>query len=149
MQYTLEIDIALPRDRVVELFDDPNNMHQWQPDLVSFTHLSGEPGQVGAKSKLVYQMGQREVEMIETITERDLPETFAGTYEAQGVWNSVHNRFAELQPDWTRWTFDTEFRCSGVIRIFALLMPWSFKKKSLQFMQQFKAFAESTRQSHV
>ena len=142
MQYTLEIDIALPRDRVVALFDEPKNMHHWQPELVSSEHLSGEPGQVGATSKLLYQMGRREVEMIETITLRNLPDEFAGTYETQGVWNTVHNRFTELSSDRTRWSFDTEFRCTGVIRVFAMLMPGSFKKKSLQFMQQFKEFAE-------
>lgn len=52
--------------------------------LQSFEHLSGTPGQVGARSKLVYKMSKRHIEMIETITVRKLPQEFSGTYEADG-----------------------------------------------------------------
>jgi len=30
MKYTSEVTINLPRDRVVELFDDPDNLPKWQ-----------------------------------------------------------------------------------------------------------------------
>ena len=59
MKYTVDIIIDLPRPKVVTLFDNPDNMHKWQPDLVSFDHLSGDPGQPGAKSKLHYKMGKK------------------------------------------------------------------------------------------
>ena len=49
--YTVAIEIDLPRDRVIELFDNPDNLFKWQTGLQSFDHLSGEPGQPGAKSK--------------------------------------------------------------------------------------------------
>lgn len=143
MKYTVDVAIDLPRARVIELFDDPDNMPMWQPDLVSFEHESGEPGQPGAKSKLRYKMGKREIEMIETITSRNFPDEFSGTYEAQGVWNSVANRFSEEGPEKTRWTMESEFKCSGFMRIIAFLFPGSFKKQSLKMMNQFKDFAES------
>lgn len=142
MKYTLDIEIDLPRAKVVELFDNPDNLKKWQPDLVSFEHLSGDPGQVGAKSKLLHKMGKREVEMIETVTSRNLPDEFSGTYEAKGVWNLVENRFVEVDENKTKWILDTEFKCSGFMRIMALLMPGMFKKQSFKFMQQFKEFAE-------
>ena len=53
MKYTVEIEIDLPRERVIELFDSTENCFKWQKGLLSFDHLSGEPGQPGAKSKLV------------------------------------------------------------------------------------------------
>ncbi|NQU48785.1 MAG: SRPBCC family protein [Planctomycetes bacterium] len=62
MKYSLQIDIALPRARVIELFDNPDNMSCWQPGLVSYEHLSGDPGQVDAKAKLVYKMGKRDID---------------------------------------------------------------------------------------
>ena len=68
VDYTTTITIDLPRDKVVALFDDPGNLPKWQRGLQSFEPLSGQPGQVGAKSKLVFQMGKRRMEMIETIT---------------------------------------------------------------------------------
>ncbi len=45
MQYTNEVIINLPVDKVVELFDNPDNMKYWQPGLVSFENISGTPGQ--------------------------------------------------------------------------------------------------------
>jgi hypothetical protein len=52
--------------------------------------------------------------MVETLLARDLPETLSGTYEAQGVWNRVDNRFVETGPESTRWIFESEFRCTGM-----------------------------------
>jgi uncharacterized protein YndB with AHSA1/START domain len=40
MKYTCEITIDRPRARVIELFDNPENLKQWQPELVSFEHVS-------------------------------------------------------------------------------------------------------------
>ncbi|MFQ5507583.1 MAG: SRPBCC family protein [Planctomycetota bacterium] len=51
--YTVEVDIDLPRERVIELFDNADNLYKWQPGLQSFEHLSGEPGQPGASSRMV------------------------------------------------------------------------------------------------
>ena len=140
MKYTVDVVIDLPRARVIELFDDPDNMPKWQPDLISFEHQSGQPG---AKSQLRYKMGKREIEMIETITSRNLPDEFSGTYEAQGVWNSVANHFKEEGPEKTRWIMESEFKCSGFMRIIAFLFPGTFKKQSLKMMNLFKDFAES------
>lgn len=94
MKYTSEIEINLPRERVIELFDNQDNMTKWQSGLISFEHVEGEVGQEGAKSNLKYKMGKREIEMVETITKRNLPDEFFGTYETKGVWNEVKN-FAE------------------------------------------------------
>ena len=144
MQYEIEMDIDLPRARVIELFDSKENLKEWQPDLISFEHQSGEPGEVGAKSKLIYKMGKKEVEMIETITAKNLPDEFSGTYEADGVWNRCENRFIEVGENRTRWHFTTEFRLSGFMKLMGFFMPFLFKKQSRQFMEQFKAFAEKT-----
>jgi carbon monoxide dehydrogenase subunit G len=79
MKYTTQIDIQLPIDRVVELFDNPDNMKKWMEGLQSFEAISGTPGKEGAKSKLTFQMGKRSIEMIETITVSNLPEEFTST----------------------------------------------------------------------
>ena len=142
MKYSNEVVIQLPRARVIELFDSEKNLFQWQPELISFEHLSGEKGQPGAKSLLKYQMGKREVEMTETITVRNLPEEFSGTYEAKGVWNEVVNRFETLDDSSTRWVSESNFKFSGFMKVIALFMPGAFKKQSQKYMDQFKSFAE-------
>jgi len=143
MKYRLNIEIDLPRERVIELFDSTENLFQWMEGLVSFDPISGEPGQEGAKSKLVFQMGKRKIEMVETITKRKLPEEFTGTYEAPGVWNSVENHFEELGPQKTLWTTNNEFRCKGFMKVMAFLMPGMFKKQSYKYLEMFKRFAEA------
>ena len=143
MKYTIEIDIDLPINRVVELFDNTDNLKLWQPDLVSFQAISGIPGEVGAESKLVYKMGSREIEMTEVITIKDLPQKFSGVYETDNVWNLVENSFIVVSDEKTRWISKNEFKLSGFVKLMALLMPGMFKKQSCKTLHQFKLFAES------
>jgi carbon monoxide dehydrogenase subunit G len=142
MKYTVETEINLPIARVVELFDDPENLKHWQPGLISFELISGTPGQTGAKSKLKYKMGKREIEMIETITVRNLPQEFSGTYEAKGVFNIVKNYFRPVSDNKTKYINETEFQFSGFMKLIGFLMPGAFRKESEKYLRQFKEFAE-------
>ncbi len=143
MKYDCEIEIDLPLNNLIELFDSTENLYKWQSGLVNFEHLSGEPGQVGAKSKLQYKMGKRDIEMIETITTRNFPDEFSCTYEAKGVFNIVKNKFVELAPNRTKWVTENVFQFSGFMKLIGLLMPSAFKKESMKYLQQFKDFAET------
>lgn len=143
MKYTNEVLIEKPLDKVLELFDSEENLFKWQPELLSFEHLTGNKGEVGAKSRLKYKMGSREVEMIETITAKNLPDEFNGTYEAKGVWNEVKNSFIPMDEKTTKWVSESHFEFSGFMKIIAFLMPGSFKKQSQKYLDMFKAFAES------
>lgn len=143
MKYTVEIEIEKPVDEVVKLFDSVENLYDWMEGLKKFEHLEGEAGEVGAKSRLTFQMGKREIVMIETITEKNLPKKFAGTYEAKGVWNSVSNSFEPVRENKTLYISEQEFKMGGFMKIFAFLMPGAFKKQSMKHLQAFKNYAES------
>ncbi len=142
MKYSVEIIINLPRTKVIELFDSTENLYKWQPGLISFEHESGTAGEVGAKSRLEYKMGKREIKMVETITVRNFPDEFSGIYEAKGVWNEVKNYFQEVDENTTKLVSENEFRCSGFMKLFALLLPGSFKKETMKYLKYFKEFAE-------
>lgn len=142
MKYSSEVILNLPLKKVIELFDSEENLFKWQPELISIEHLSGEKGEVGAKSKMNYKMGKREVEMIETITAKNLPYEFSATYEAKGVWNEMKNYFEEIDADTTRWRSDSHFEFSGFMKLIGILMPGTFKKQSQKSLDLFKAFAE-------
>ena len=141
MKYSNEIEINLPRKKVIELFDNPDNLPKWQEGFVSFEPISGKPGEEGAKAKLKYKMGKREVEMIETITKRNFPDEFHGTYEAKNVYNEVNNFFI-AQKNSTNWISENIFKFTGFMKLFAFFMPGVFKKQSLKYMKDFKEFAE-------
>ena len=143
MKYTTHVEIALPRNRVIELFDNPDNYSSWQESLVGMELLEGAAGQEGARTSLEHKMGSREITMIETVTHRGLPERFTATYEAKGVWNEADNHFSELDGDRTMWKMDTEFRCSGLMWLMTNLMPGMFKKQTQATMEAFKSFAEN------
>lgn len=143
MKYTAEITIELPREEVLQKFDDPANLKHWQRGLISFEPVSGTPGEEGAKSRLVYKMGKREIEMTETITKKNLPEEFHGTYEAKGVYSVQENFFEETPQNTTRWIAHVEFRFSGFMKLMGWFMPGAFKKQTYQYIQDFKAYAET------
>lgn len=148
MKIMTETTINLPRARVLELFGDPANLKKWQPDLLSFESVSGTPRQPGAKSRLKYKMGSRDVEMIETITVRNLPEEFSATYEAKGVFNIVKNYFTAPTANTTHWVCENEFQMTGFMKLIGWLMPGTFKKESQKYVDQFTAFAEKSAPAH-
>ncbi len=144
MKYTNEIAVDLPLKRTVELFDNPDNMKYWMPGLLSFETYEGKAGKPGAKSKLRFKMGKREMEMIETIEESNFPENFVGTYEAPGVWNRQVNRFEAIDENTTRYISESEFKFQTLsMKIFGWLMPGAFKKQSQKYLEHFKDFAEN------
>lgn len=143
MHYTNQVDINLPVDKVIKLFDDPANLKHWQPGFISMEPINGTPGHEGAKSKLEYQMGKRRIEMIETIEKRNLPDEFSGTYEAKGVFNRVVNRFIPVSENKTRYVAENEFQFSGFMKIMGWIMPGAFKKQSQKYLDMFKEFAEN------
>jgi len=144
MKFTVKIKINLARNKVIELFDSTENLKKWQPGLLSFEHQSGTPGEVGAKSRLQYKMGKREIEMVETITVKNLPDEFSGIYEAKGVRNEVKNYFYKVDKNTNKWVSENEFRCSGFIKIIAFFMPGSFKKETMKYLEYFKEFTENS-----
>ncbi|MCY1660223.1 hypothetical protein [Chryseobacterium sp. SL1] len=89
-------------------------------------------------------MGKREIEMIETVTVRNLPDEFSGTYEAKGVFNIVRNKFISLPDNKTKYISEQEFRFNGFMKIIGFLMPSAFKKQSMQYLVDFKNFVEKS-----
>lgn len=144
MKYSCEIEINKPISEVISLFDNPDNLYKWMEGLQSFEHISGTAGQPGAKSKLKFKMGKRDVEMIETVITRNLPDEFTGSYEVKGVHNIVKNRFQKVDDNKTRYITEQEFQFKGIMKFIAFLMPGAFKKQSMKYLTAFKNFAESS-----
>lgn len=144
MKYTTEIVVKLPLEVVIKKFDNLENMKHWQRGLIAAEHISGSPGMFGAKMKLTYKMGKRYFELIETIIHRDLPYEFHATYTTKGMHNIQKNYFESTSNGHTKWTSKSEFIPLGfTMRLLANIMPSAFKKQTLQYMKDFKKFAEN------
>lgn len=143
MKYTTIVTIELPRDKVIELFDSVENMYKWQEGLKSFKVISGEPGQNGCRSELIYAGRRGDLTMIETITLRNFPDEFHGTYEAKGVYNEMYNYFTEPEESRTTWRTVSVFRFRGLMALMAPFMKSAFTRNTLLSMERFKSFAET------
>ena len=142
MKYTSEITVNLPREKFIEKLDDPENMKHWQKGLISYELLSEDPTKEGSQMRLNYKMGKRDLEMVETIISRNLPDSMHTTYETNGVTNIQKNKFLQEEGK-TRWVSENEFQFSGLgMKLMGFLMPGMFKKQSMKYLQDFKAFAE-------
>lgn len=143
MKYVMDIDIDMPVDKIVELLNNPDNLYKWMEGLVSLEHLEGTPGKAGAKSKLKFKMGNREIEMIETIQISNLPEELNAEYQADGTQNRVIVSLESLPGNKTRYITEQEFKFSNpFMKIMGFLMPGAFKKQSQKNLVAFKKFAE-------
>lgn len=143
MKYTVLIEINEQHAKVAELLITHENYPKWQQGFVSMEPIVGNSGEVGSKMKLSYKMGKREIEMVETLTEKDLPNSFATIYEAKNVWNLVRNVFKETNDNKTLIESRVEFQFKGFMKIIAFLMPRAFKKQTEKNFKDFKRFVEN------
>ncbi len=142
MRYITEIVVNLPREKFIEKLDNPENMKHWQSGLVDYEFLSEPANEEGSRMGLRYKMGKREFEMVETIIKKNLPSELHTIYDTKGVQNIQKNYFKEEGTS-TRWISESEFKFSGFgMKLMGFLMPGAFKKQSLKYMKDFKAFAE-------
>ncbi len=143
LRFTSELLIDRPVEAVWKAFDNPENLRAWQPTLVSFTPVSGTPGQPGAVSRLTYHEGKREVVLIETITARDYPERFSGAYDSGMGISRITNRFAPHGGHGTRWEVECEFGFTGIWRLLGPLLGGMIRKRTVADLARFKDAVES------
>lgn len=143
MKYTSEINIKLPLKEVIRKLDNHDNLKFWQRGLMSFEHLSGEPGTTGAKMQLNYQFGKREFSLTETIDHINFPKEIYLNYDTKGMHNIQKNYFETTPEGYTKWVSKNEFIPTNfMMRMMTLIMPGAFKKQSMKYLIDFKNFAE-------
>lgn len=145
MKYTCTIEINLPINRTVELWEDENNFKNWQDGFESIKLLDGTANTKGAKSKIIFK-GKRKMELVETIIKSDLPKEKTALYEHIHMTNTQTSRFEPINENKTRYISEVEYtKFNGfMIKMMAKLFPNKFKEQSQKWMNQFKEFAEKT-----
>ncbi len=125
-------------------FDNPDNMGRWQQNFDSYTHKSGEPGQPGAVSELVFNEGRKKIILKETITERREPDFLAGTYESTYGSTTIVNHFEAIDDSTTRWTSWCNFTFKGIMKFMAFFIAGPIRKRTEGDMERFKLLVETT-----
>jgi len=143
MQYTTEILIKKPISEVIKKLNSTDNLKHWHEDLVSTVHISGTPGELGAKMKLNYNFGKRKMEIIETVTKQDFPNEFHATYSSKGIRNVQENHFKSIENNCTQWISKNDYQPTTFkMSLMLFLMPSAFKQQTNTHMTNFKNFVE-------
>ena len=147
MKYSCTTDIELGIAEVVKLWNDESFFSEWQDGFQSIELIEGVAGAKGAKSRLMYSHGKRNLELIETIIKNNLPAEKVALYEHVDMTNIQTSRFEALSEKQTRYTSEVEYtKFNGFMpNLMAKLFPGVFKKQSQKWMDQFKAFAENSK----
>ncbi|MBT8234299.1 MAG: SRPBCC family protein [Saprospiraceae bacterium] len=151
MKFTNEVIINAPKNVVVKLFQDEKYYEKWQEGFIGMTHLSGTPGENGAKTEMKYKMGKGEMIIIETIIENNLPHNFYGNYWHKSTENTMEVFFHEIDPTTTRYESHVEYiRFTGfMLKVIKTIMPGMFKKQVQKWMVNFKNFVEEFEDSRI
>lgn len=141
MKFSASINISQTKEKVAHFFITPEYQHHFQDGFISKRLTHGTEGEKGAQSKLVY----KRLELIETIIENNLPDSFEALYEHKHTTNTMKVTFDELSDGTTQYNSEIHYtQFNGfVINMLVKLCPSMFKKQVMKWMQQFKTFAEA------
>ncbi len=145
MQYTCEIEIAVPRARVIELMTDGDRASEWMGGLVSYEAIVGERGQAGSTSELVFA-GMPGTDapqtMIEKVERRD-DEHHDVVYLLGPVRNENRNTFSDVDAG-TLWVADHVFMMPpGMEQGLGAPGAAAFKANTQRSMGSFKGWCEA------
>jgi len=138
------IIINAPRDKVAQYFGDPQYLDQYQDTFLRKVQISGNPGQNNAIAKMYYTQGKDEMELTETITNNNLPESFEAFYHHKHMDNTMKVTLTAISRNETQYDTEIEYtRVDWIMpRIFMTLLWGKFKKISELWTLNFKAFVE-------
>ena len=145
MKSVFEIEVNVPQEKLAELFADPENYKKWMGDLEGYEIISGKPGMVGSKYRLMQKNGDKNTDFIATVTASNLPNEFSMNVEEPNVAQvSVTGQFVVLSPEKTKFISKEEFKFKGISnKIGGLLYQRSIKGDHHRYTMNFKHFAEN------
>ena len=144
MKFTCTVDINQSIDKVLERFQDPEGLKEWQEGFERMEHVSGEPGTQGAVAKMHYKYRGKPMEITETIHVMNLPEEMTGLYEHKHMSNMMTNRFEKIDDNATRYTADIDYiKIKAFMpKLIFKLFPSLPKKQTQKWLDNFKDYVE-------
>ena len=144
MKFTCSVTINKPRKTVVDLFENPDFLGEYQEGFIKKVLISGDVGKENTVSKMYYKMGKGEMELTETILKNDLLDIFLAQYHHKHTDNTMQSSFIVLDENTTQYDAEihyTAFR-GFVVKVMSFLFPSFFKKQVQKWLTNFKVFVE-------
>ncbi len=143
MKLTYEQVIDASLATVWAAFNDSSNKGRWQQNFASYTHTSGDPGQPGAISELVFSENGKMLVIIETIAELREPVFLSANYESRYASTIIVNHFESIDENTTSWTSWCNITFKGFMKIMALFIAGTIRKRTEDDMHRFKLLVET------
>ena len=143
MKLNFEQTIDASLETVWAAFNDSSNKHRWQQNFESYKYMSGIPGQPGARSELIYNENGKKMVINETITELREPVFLSAIYNSKYASTIIVNHFESVNENTTRWTSWCNFAFKGLMKIMALFIAGSIRKRTEDDMHRFKLLVET------
>lgn len=143
MNYKLSININKPIEEETVLFRDRSKDKLWVKGFQKKTAIKGKEGEEGSICKVKFKMGKRHFEMEEETVINNLLNEYTTTYTTDKVYNIVKSSFEKIDDNTTTYHTQQKFQLKGFMKIMGILMPGAFKKQSMQYLKDFKSFAEA------
>ncbi|MEP3888941.1 MAG: SRPBCC family protein [Hellea sp.] len=142
LNFTIEVDIDKPRDRVVELMH-LDYLSEWMPGFVKMEHMSGRLWEEGSTYDLYFKTGNVAYKVTETFMTWRLPERFACTFEDAHMFQTSANWLEVLPNGRTRWTSTQSVMGKSLsTKLMMKVIPWVFKSYVKKNFTLFKEFVE-------
>ncbi len=145
MKFGGTIIINQPYEKLATLFADTNNLKEWQDGFKRKELISGVEGENGAVSSIHLSQGKRDMELVETIIDNQLPHYFEAMYHHKHMDNTLKTSFTPINDSQTEYKTEGEYtRINWILpKLMALLFPSMFRKQAYKWMENFKRFVES------
>lgn len=141
MTSVVELEVAVPRARLAELFTDPALMPRWMDEIARVEPVPPEPGAPGPSYRLVPKHGKSA--FVATILSREPPARLV--LEAPTVSVSVTGTLVPLSERSTRLVSEETFRFKGIFgSILGYVAQRAIRSAHRRHMESFKRFAEAS-----
>jgi carbon monoxide dehydrogenase subunit G len=140
---TVSINISQPVETVWQLLVDPENLKHWLTGFKSLEVISGKAGEAGSVSKMKVMEGGKEMEVTETTLAVNPPQQYSFSIEHKLFKNIVD---IHLKPAGNGTVMSQTvqfFPRAFFLKIMMVMMKGQMKKRTLNDLLKFKAFAES------
>jgi len=103
MKYTAEIEIDLPRDQVVDLYNNKTLYPQWHASIKEIELVSGKAGEAYSKYRIIMERDGQIIEFQSTVTKNKLPdECWSQSIKENDFTLNKKMYFKEVGPDKTK-----------------------------------------------
>lgn len=143
MKYSSVVDIRLPMFKVLPSWQ-PAYYKEWQPDLLDVSHISGTPGQAGAKHLLGFDSTRGRQNVLETLVASELPGRFVALYQGDDTEYRMQTHFSVIDDNHCRFTCEVRYtRVGGAKQVVrSWLWPARFKTATVNWQRSFKKYVE-------